>query len=113
MRNRLLQLTLGLSLKDEATFENFFSGENAEIIAGIKKTAAGQGERVVYLCGARGQGRSHLLQAACHDAHQQHLSSVYLPLAEAGVLSPDMLHGLESLALVCMDDVHAIAGRAD
>ena len=113
MRNRLLQLTLGLSLKDEATFENFFSGENAEIVAGIKKTAGGQGERVIYLCGARGQGRSHLLQAACHDAHQQHLSSVYLPLAEAGVLSPDMLHGLESLALVCMDDVHAIAGRAD
>ena len=65
------QLTLGLSLKDEATFANFYAAKNAEIVAELKKTASGQGEKVIYLCGTRGQGCSHLLQAACHYAHQQ------------------------------------------
>lgn len=31
-----MQLTLGLSLKDDATFDNFYPGENAEMITGIK-----------------------------------------------------------------------------
>lgn len=107
------QLTLGLSLKDEATFSNFYADNNAEIIAEIKKTASGQGERVIYLCGTRGQGCSHLLQAACHYAHQHHITSVYLPLANLITLTPEVLSGLESLKLVCVDDLQVIAGHPE
>jgi DnaA family protein len=108
-----MQLTLGLSLKDDATFDNFYPGENAEIVAGLKKTAVGLGERIIYLCGARGQGRSHLLQAACHEAHQLNLRSVYLPLANLQTFSPDLFVGLESLALVCIDDLQSVAGSRE
>ena len=104
------QLTLGLSLKDEATFNNFYSHKNAEIISALKKTSSGQGEKIIYLCGMRGQGRSHLLQACCHYAHQHQLSSVYLPLTHLLSLSPEVLNGLETLALVCLDDLHVVAG---
>ncbi|RDI39847.1 DnaA regulatory inactivator Hda [Aquicella lusitana] len=104
------QLTLGLSLKDEATFDNFYAGKNAEMISALKKTSVGEGERVVYLCGSRGQGLSHLLQACCHYAHQQQRSSVYLPLAQLLPLSPEVLSGLEMLSLICLDDVHVVAG---
>lgn len=104
------QLTLGLSLKDEATFANFYAPKNAEIVTELKKTASGQGEKAVYLCGTRGQGCSHLLQAACHEAYQQQMSSVYLPLAQLISLSSEVLNGLESLDLVCIDDLHVIAG---
>lgn len=113
MQNRLPQLTLGLTLKDEATFDNFYSGENTEIVASIKKMASGEGEHIVYLCGARGQGCSHLLQAACHHAHQHQLRSVYLPFENISQLAPELLQGLESLALVCLDDLHVIAGRPE
>lgn len=106
------QLTLGLSLKDEATFDNFYLGKNTEMIAELKKTASGQGERIIYLCGTRGQGLSHLLQACCHYAHQQHLSSVYLPLANLSSLTPEVLMGFESLSLVCLDDIQMVAGDA-
>ena len=34
------QLTLGVSLKDEATFDNFYLGDNAEIVSALKKTAS-------------------------------------------------------------------------
>lgn len=106
------QLTLGLSLKDEATFINFYAAQNAEIITELKKTVH-QGEKVVYLCGSRGQGRSHLLQASCHYAHQQQLTSVYLPLAQLISLTPEVLNGFESLDLVCIDDLHLIAGQPE
>jgi DnaA family protein len=107
------QLTLGLSLKDEATFTNFHAAKNAEIVAELQKTVNGHGEKVVYLCGTRGQGCSHLLQAACHYAHHQQMTSVYLPLAQLVSLSPEILNGLELLDLVCIDDLHVIASHAE
>lgn len=111
MRKLSPQLTLGLSLKNEATFANFYPARNTEIAAELKKTACGQGEKVVYLCGSRGQGSSHLLQAACHHAHQYQRSSVYLPLDHLITLTPAILGGLERLDLVCLDDLHLIAGN--
>lgn len=107
------QLTLGLSLRDEATVANFHAGENAEIVAEIKRTARGSGERVIFLAETRGQGASHLLKAACHEAHQAGRTSVYLPLTQLINYSPEMLDGLETLQLVCVDDLQVIAGRAD
>jgi DnaA family protein len=103
------QLTLGLSLKDEATFANFYPARNDEVIVELKKMASGQGEKAAYVCGARGQGRSHLLQAACHYAHQQHKSSAYLPLANLISLTPEVLNGFELLNLICIDDLQLAA----
>jgi DnaA family protein len=107
------QLTLGLSLKDEATFDNFYAANNAELIIALKQVVSGQGEQTTYLCGMRGQGRSHLLQACCHAASYYHLRSAYLPLEALISLTPEVLDGFESLDLVCLDDVNVIAGRSD
>lgn len=107
------QLTLGLSLKDEATFNNFYPGKNGEIVSELKKSIQGMGERVIYICGSRGQGRSHLLQACCQEAHEHQIRSVYLPLDSLLNFSPEILDGLETLDLICIDDLHLVAGRAD
>lgn len=113
MRKASNQLTLGLSLKDEATFANFLPGKNSEILQELKKTVSGQGERIIYLSGTRGQGCSHLLQACCHYAAQQQLSSVYLPLAELLSLTPEVLLGFETINVVCIDDLHVITGKPE
>lgn len=105
------QLTLGVGLKDEATFTNYFPGNNQQIVTELKKTAHGHGERVIYFCGSGGEGRTHLLQACCHEATTQQRSSVYIPLENFPDFSPDIFQGLESLALVCIDDLHKIAGK--
>jgi DnaA family protein len=105
------QLTLGVGLKDEATFANYYAGKNGPLIQELKKSASGSGERVTYFCGIGGQGCTHLLQAACHEAHRYKLTSVYIPLASLIDYSPDIFEGLESLMLVCIDDLHLIAGR--
>lgn len=107
------QLTLGVGLKDEATFANYFSGNNALLIEELKKAALGEGERVIYFFGAGGEGCTHLLQAACHEAALQSRRSVYLPLAQLIDFSPTLFEGLETLSLVCIDDIHKIAGRPE
>jgi DnaA-homolog protein len=105
----LPQLPLCLSLKDDAAFENFYPGANVEAIESIKKAASGQGEKIIYVCAGRGQGLSHLLQAACHEAARYKVSAVYLPISSLLSEPPEMLHGLESLQLVCLDDLQSLA----
>jgi DnaA family protein len=109
--NRLNQLTLGVGLKDEATFSNFFLGKNTQLVTALKNIARGEGERIIYFYGSGGQGCTHLLQACCHAAHQAKQSAVYTPLNHHAELTPEIFEGLESLNLVCIDDVHCIAGK--
>lgn len=106
------QLILGVSLRDQATFDNFWPGKNTQLLQTLKSSIRGMGERVIYLYGPGGLGRSHLLQACCHEAEALHQGSVYVPLADWRYLSPDIFEGLESRRVVCMDDIHRIAGQA-
>lgn len=105
------QLTLGVGLKDEATFSNFFPGKNAQLVTALKNTVHGEGERVIYFYGTNGQGCTHLLQASCHAAHQAKQTAVYVPLRHHAEFTPAIFEGLESLNLVCIDDVHLIAKK--
>lgn len=105
------QLPLGLQLRDGARFDNFVAGPNATAVAAVQACAAGQEPSLVYLWGASGSGRSHLLQAACRAAAGGG-AVVYLPLGEAGVVAPAMTQGLEHAGLVCIDDLDAVAGES-
>ncbi len=105
------QLTLGVGLKDEATFANYYSGENTLLVEELKKTTSAQGEKVIYFSGSGGEGRTHLLQACCHAARQAQLNSVYIPLEHLAEISPDIFQGLETLSLICIDDLHKVAGK--
>jgi len=59
------QLPLGISQGAEPAFDNFIAGRNAEALVRLRQLASGTlGERIVYLWGEPGSGRSHLLRAA-------------------------------------------------
>lgn len=105
------QLPLELQLREHATFENWYVGDNQALVAQIKQLLEGD-ERYLFIYGPPASGRSHLLQAACHHADQRQLSSVYLPLAELGTYSPEALfEGMENLSLVCLDDIQTVLGN--
>jgi DnaA family protein len=61
------QLPLGISPAAEPAFDNFVAGRNAEALARVRDLAQGTlRERIVYLWGELGTGRTHLLHAAAH-----------------------------------------------
>lgn len=97
----LQQLPLGIGLRDSATFENYVPGANAEALFCV----TGEQEGFVFLWGAKGSGRTHLLQAACHAAGEQGRGAVYLPCDEVREMAPAVFEDLERLALVCLDDI--------
>lgn len=105
------QLPLSLGLKDSAVFANFLPGPNAQAVAYLRALSGGIQEPAVYLWGKPGTGKSHLLQALCHAAGEKTLAAVYLPMRIAVDFPCEVLNGLESMALVCIDDLHLIAGH--
>lgn len=108
------QLSLGIRLDDSATFENFFVSElNRQLVEHLRRSPGESHQQYNYLWGPEGAGSTHLLQALCHEAGDRQQSAFYIPLANFCDYSPAIFEGLESLALVCLDDVQAIAGNAE
>ncbi|MFO8025534.1 DnaA regulatory inactivator Hda [Thiohalophilus sp.] len=99
------QLPLGVRLQDAATFENFLPADNERVLDALHTADTPS----LYLWGAAGTGKSHLLQAVCHQAAVRNQRAAYLPLADPG-LEPAMLDGMEQFERLCLDDLEAVAG---
>ncbi len=100
------QYALALPLSPDATFANSVGNAGARL-------AHLQHWNVVW--GKSGSGRSHLLQALCHD--QEGPLSHGVPggsriyLGELARLDPAVLQNLETYAMVCLDDVSQVFGK--
>jgi DnaA-homolog protein len=105
------QIPLALGLQDKPGFELFVVGNNAEVLHGIKSIARGIKHSGLYIWGQPGSGVSHLLQAACMLAHDQGRAVAYVPLLEQANLDPDLLDNMDSMDMVCIDDIDLIAGQ--
>jgi DnaA family protein len=111
------QLPLALPVGPDQRFELFVGHDWAvELLR-----AAATGERVdasiaagLFVEGVEGSGKSHLLLAACREAHEAGRRARYLPVpAFAGALGT-MLEGLDANDLVALDGIEAAAAsRAD
>ncbi|MGI9275963.1 MAG: DnaA regulatory inactivator Hda [Endozoicomonas sp.] len=111
-----VQLPLSVQLRDDATFANYFSGQNAALINLLDMDRQVPGmdiEQFIFLYGSTGVGCSHLLQAACHQVDSRQGRSIYLPMEELIHYPSKLLEGMERLQLVCIDDVGAAAGIAE
>jgi DnaA-homolog protein len=97
------QLALGVRLRADAVFESYWPGSNAEIIAALQAP----GIAPIWLWGARGSGKTHLLQAVCAAAGE---SAAYFPLDRSLALPPEALAGFEHTRVLCIDDADAVAG---
>jgi DnaA family protein len=89
------QLLLELSPPPSPTLENFFPGQNGAALGALRAALAG-GEAFVYLWGAAGSGKTHLLRAFARAAGAD---AAYHETARAD------WKGLETLKTVAIDDV--------
>lgn len=103
------QLALRIQPNEEATFANYFwSQENMWLKSQLQDTIQETGERLIYLWGGAGSGKSHLLQACVHELSLSQ-PAIYLPLHLIKSSGAIVLEGLEDQALLCVDDVDALA----
>jgi DnaA family protein len=97
------QLALGVRLRADAVFESFWPGQNGEIVAALRMPSIAP----VWLWGAHGTGKTHLLQAVCAAAGD---AAAYFPLDRSLALPPEALAGFEHTRVLCVDDADAVAG---
>ncbi len=111
--NNFQQLSLGVKLDNQATFDNFYA-PNGTPQHLAKMLLQDEGKQYAYICGSSGTGLSHLLQAVCHKHSLRPGvgAAIYLPLKELVDYPPEqVLQGLDASAIVCLDDLDQVAGR--
>ncbi|HET9485001.1 MAG TPA: DnaA regulatory inactivator Hda [Xanthomonadales bacterium] len=104
-----MQLPLGLKFPAHQRIEEFVHGDNAAAVGALQRSLAQADAPWVFLAGAEGSGKTHLLIAACQLDPAR--TAQYLPLAMLGESAEAALMSLDRFDLVCIDDVQAIAGR--
>lgn len=108
------QLPLGIRLPDSSVFESYFAGRNqpvVEALLALNASERGRAPTCIWLHGAPGTGKTHLLQAVCARAGREGRTAAYLPLPDVIDLGEELLGGFGELAIVCLDDAQAVAGR--
>ncbi len=93
------QLPLAVHLRDTASFESFFAGDNEDAVVALRALSA-----PVLLFGAAHSGRTHLLQAACREH-----GGAYLPLTELSSLGPSLLDGYAESSALFIDDIDTVS----
>ncbi len=104
------QLALPLRLDDHAVFSSFHAVGNEALVAHLRAVAAGRSGAGCWLWGPPATGKTHLLQAVCAEAGD---GSAFVPAGQLLDAGPGMLEGLASREVICLDDLHAVAGRPD
>lgn len=102
------QLALAIKLNDEATLTDFNWGNNFLLQQQLQNMLSLKDDRLLYLWGTKGCGKSHLLQACCQAVNTIQ-SAIYLPLTLLKEWGPQTIEGLEEQTLICIDDIEAIA----
>ena len=113
MANSVRQKQLGLPLRlaDFASFENYVAGASAEAVAHLRSQAgAATSFGVTLLFGANGVGKTHLLHAAVRTADSA--QRALFVAADEDETDARVLEDASSADLVCVDDVHTIAGQS-
>ncbi|RZA22143.1 MAG: DnaA regulatory inactivator Hda [Lysobacteraceae bacterium] len=109
------QLPLALRYPPDQRFETWLGAPAA--LARLQALAAGDGAAPfldsLFLQGANGSGKSHLLLAACAAAEAAGRRANYLSLARVRGHARDALQGIEHADLVALDDLDALAGQRD
>ncbi|WP_371372587.1 DnaA regulatory inactivator Hda [Thalassotalea aquiviva] len=112
---KLSQLPLAVHLPDDENFASFYSTANQSLLAQLKAFVENEAGNVngFYLFGQPGVGKSHLLHASTALAYQLKLHSLCLSFSELKDLSVEVLNDLENIDIICLDDLHLIAGNRE
>ncbi|HTD28029.1 MAG TPA: DnaA regulatory inactivator Hda [Xanthomonadaceae bacterium] len=103
------QLPLGLRFPPDQRLRSYRDAPPGllELLAVL---AGGDAADSVFLSGASGAGKSHLLLAMCAEAAAHGCPAAYLPLKLFAARAGEALVGQGAVPLACVDDVQSIVG---
>lgn len=104
------QLTFSQLIPEHKELSEFIWGDNSLLKFHLEHVFDKTDDKFVYLWGAKGCGKSHLLQTICTQYDNQ-LASIYLPLSLTNHLKPSCLDNLEAQSIVSIDDINLIQGQ--
>ena len=105
------QIPLSLKFSTDQAFDSFV-GSNDCVVA-LQAIANGESKEWLYLFGAAGSGKSHLLLATCAWAQKQNRRALYLPLSVFAGRLQEVLPDQENADIVCLDGLENCAGNQD
>jgi DnaA family protein len=82
------------------------------VVEHLQRLASAQLAGAGWVCGPRGAGKTHLLQAVAAQAGKS-MQAGYFPLRELATLGVGVLEGLRQLECVCLDDLDEVVGRRE
>ena len=88
-------------------FDSFYPGPNLEIYESLQAN----NQKLLWISGAKGSGKTHLLQAALQRCISLSKSSLYIPMEEFEKFNPEILDDLDQLDLICIDNIEFILGN--
>lgn len=103
------QIPLDLRWPPHQRLDAFWPGANVPALQGVTDIANG-GEGWLYLHGASGTGKSHLLIGACRAAVESDRRARYVSLARLPAPRGEAVAGIDADGLLAFDDLQAIAG---
>lgn len=108
-----MQLLLPVSINASQTFDSFVNCEDQVLLEQLQNSVKSSDFTSVYIAGAQGSGKTHLLNACCHAANEANKTSILLPLEQMLSMSAQILDGIEEIDLVCIDNIELIKGNMD
>lgn len=103
------QIPLPLMPVRDHRFEGFVVGPNKAVVEALRHIPDEPGSHI-FLSGGEGSGKTHLLNASCWLMRECQGRAFYLGLKGLPEDAIASLQELEKLDLVCVDDLHVIAG---
>lgn len=103
------QIPLQLMPRRDCRFDDYVAGPNETVVNALQQVMDEPGSHI-FLFGAEGSGKTHLLNALSHATRERQGRAFYLALKRLPKDAIASLQGLEELDLVCVDDLHVIAG---
>ena len=97
-RRTARQVPLAFTLRERFTLDRFIVGENAELVASVRRPV--DGFFCAWVWGRSGAGKSHLLQAVSHETGGAFVPATEIPRVD----------GYEVFDRVLIDDIHTWIG---
>ena len=105
-----MQLPLPIHQVEDDTFDNFYAENSLLLLDSLRHNFDDVQQPFFYIWGGKSSGKSHLLKAICNHYLLNQRSSSYIPLDKSHYFAPTVLDNAEQLDVVCLDNLHAVAG---